>query len=95
MFGYFEFLDQSTNVSKVVAKYRLVKQSKVHFIYVRKELENQGCTKFAENSPMSKRKQNITNHNPILIQGVRKWNVPFENATVAKLLNILTGTDVF
>ena len=29
------------------------------------------------------------------VQGVRKWNVPFENATVAKLLNILTGTDVF
>ena len=30
-----------------------------------------------------------------IVQGVRKWNVPFENATVAKLLNILTGTDVF
>ena len=29
------------------------------------------------------------------LQGVRKWNVPFENATVAKLLNILTGTDAF
>ena len=24
------------------------------------------------------------------VQGVRKWNVFFENATVAKLLNILT-----
>ena len=29
------------------------------------------------------------------IQGVRKWNVFFENATVAKLLNILTRTDAF
>ena len=29
------------------------------------------------------------------LQGVRKWNVFFENATVAKLLNILTRTDAF
>ena len=31
----------------------------------------------------------------ILVQGVQKWNVPFENASVAKLLNNLTGTDAF
>ena len=30
-------------------------------------VQNQACTKFAENCPVSKRKQNITNHNPILI----------------------------
>ena len=29
------------------------------------------------------------------LQGVRKWNVFFKNATVAKLLNILTRTDAF
>ena len=30
-----------------------------------------------------------------IIQGVRKWNVFFESAPVAKLLIILTGSDVF
>ena len=40
--------------------------AKVQF-FKERELENQGCTKFAENCPMSKRKQNITNHKPILI----------------------------
>ena len=29
------------------------------------------------------------------VQGIRKWNVFFESAPVAKLLNILTGSDVF
>ena len=29
------------------------------------------------------------------VQGVRKWNVFFESVPVAKLLDILTGSDAF
>ena len=32
---------------------------------------------------------------PLIIQGVRKWNVFFESVPVAKLLYILTGSDAF
>ena len=45
--------------------------------------------------PSNKPIRRTINTAPRKIQGVSKWNVFFENATVAKLLNILARTDAF